>query len=158
MSTREKLTHSFEITRRLVHKFANGLSNEDSLAAPLFKANNFNWVTGHMLVSRDLVLDLLGRPKVLSSAEEALYGTGSELVSAETALSLERLLAAFDTSQAEISQGLQNTSDNELAAVFDIERKQTVLERIEGLHWHETYHLGQLEILRQVSAERESFP
>ena len=33
MSTREKLNHSFEITRRLVHKFADGLSNVDSLAA-----------------------------------------------------------------------------------------------------------------------------
>lgn len=59
---------------------------------------------------------------------------------------------------AEISQGLHNAGDNDLAAVQDDQREQTVLEQIEGLHWHETYHLGQLEILRQVSAERESFP
>lgn len=158
MSTREKLIQSFEITRRLVHKFADGLSNEDSVAVPSFKANNFNWVTGHILVSRARVLDLLGRPQVLSSAEAVLYETGSDLVTDNTAVPLARLLAALDASQAEISQGLQTAGEDELAALYDSERKQTVLERIEGLHWHETYHLGQLEILRQVSAEKESFP
>jgi hypothetical protein len=64
----------------------------------------------------------------------------------------------LDSSQTEISFGLRQAADNELGALYDEERGQTRLDRIEGLHWHETFHLGQLEILRQVSAERHSFP
>ena len=158
MKSREKLIQSFETNHRLVHKFADGLSNDDSLAVPSFKANNFNWVLGHMLVSRNRVLDLLHRSKLLSPADTALYESGSELITAATAVPLEQLLAAFDQSQSEISHGLHDSADDDLAAIQAEQREQTVLEQIEGLHWHETYHLGQLEILRQVSAKRESFP
>lgn len=158
MSESEKLTKAFETTQWLVHKFAEGLSNEDSLARPQFKANNFNWVVGHMVVSRNRVLLLLGQPGVFSESEIALYDTGSDLVTAETAMPLERLLLALDSSQRAIKEALQSASDDDLAVVVGEERRQTILQRIEGLHWHETYHLGQLEILRQVSAAREAYP
>lgn len=141
-----------------MHKFADDLSNADSLAVPAFNTNNFNWVTGHILVSRDLVIDLLNGAKLLSPENEALYETGSDRVTLESAVPLQQLLAVLDDSQEKIIQGLQLVADDELTALYDEERGQTVLDRIEGLHWHETYHLGQLEILRQVSAERESFP
>lgn len=155
---RDKLVKSFETNRRLVQKLADGLSNADSLAVPDIKTNNFNWVLGHILVSRNRVLSHLNRPEILSPEYEALYDTGSALVTAETALPLEELLAAMDKSQMEISQGLQELEDEDLLTFYNKEREQTILDRIKGLHWHETYHLGQLEILRQVSAERESFP
>lgn len=158
MSTQERLIRSFETNRWLVQRFADGLSHDESLAMPRFKTNNFNWVAGHIIVSRDRVLDLLDRPKLLSGDESLLYATDSLPAVAETAVPLERLLSLLDTSQAEISQGLQTIGEAGLKACPDNEDEQTLQERIEGLHWHETYHLGQLEILRQVSAERDSFP
>ena len=158
MSEQEKLGRSFESTRRLVSKFAGGLTNKDSLALPGFKTNNFNWVLGHIIVGRDRVLELLDRPKIFSSDKTALYDTGSSPISEDTAVPLESLLNALDASQKAIVEGLRSLSDEDLAAIVDAEPSQTVLDRIEGLHWHETYHLGQLEILRQVSAERESWP
>lgn len=158
MSLREKLIKSFETNSWLVKKLAEGLSNDDSLALPNFKANNFNWVLGHILVSRNRVLDHLNRPKLLSPEKEALYDTGSELVTAQNAVPLEQLLKLINTTQNEISLGLQQAGDDLFEAPSGEEREQTRFDRIEGLHWHETYHLGQLEILRQVSSERESFP
>ncbi len=158
MTVQERLIHSFDTTRWLIDKFADGMSHEESLAVPSFRANSFNWVLGHILVSRDRVLDLLGQPAVLSAEGKELYDTGSEPVDAEKAISLSRLLSGVDASQTAIGIGLQEISDGDLLAIYDKERDQSVLERIEGLHWHETYHVGQLEILRQVSAERPAFP
>lgn len=158
MSEREKLIKSFETNSWLAKKLAEGLSNEDSLALPNFKTNNFNWVLGHILVSRNRVLEHLDKPKLLSTENEALYDTGSELVTEKNAVPLEQLLKLLDITQAEISLALRQVDDNLLEALYDEERGQTRFDRIEGLHWHETYHLGQLEILRQVSSERESFP
>jgi hypothetical protein len=104
------------------------------------------------------VLEHLDKPKLLSTENEALYDTGSELVTEKNAVPLEQLLKLLDITQAEISLALRQVDDNLLEALYDEERGQTRFDRIEGLHWHETYHLGQLEILRQVSSERESFP
>ncbi len=49
-------------------------------------------------------------------------------------------------------------SQEALNMPYGEDREQTVGSRIAYLHWHETYHVGQLEILRQVSGEREAFP
>ncbi len=158
LNSQEKLISSYETNRWLVQRFADGLSHEQSLAVPAFKTNNFNWVTGHIVVNRDRVLDLLGWPKLLSGEEALLYATDSSPATAETAVSLERLLSLLDMSQEGISEGLRAVGQAGLAARPDNEGEQTVHEHIEGLHWHETYHLGQLEILRQVSARRDAFP
>jgi hypothetical protein len=104
------------------------------------------------------VLDILDRPKVLSTENEALYDTGSDIITEKNAVPLDQLLKWLDITQAEISLGLHQVDDDLLQTLYDEERGQTRFDRIEGLHWHETYHLGQLEILRQVSSERESFP
>jgi hypothetical protein len=37
--------------------------------------------------------------------------------------------------------------------MYNEERQQTVGDRIAGLHWHETYHTGQLDILRQLAGK-----
>jgi uncharacterized damage-inducible protein DinB len=103
-------------------------------------------------------LALLGQPSALTTDEAARYETGAELVNKNTAVDLGRLLNALDESQNGISIGLQTITDARLAAPYRSDSEQTVLQRIEGLLWHETYHLGQLEILRQVSGERPSFP
>ena len=158
MSTRANLVDTFETQRTLIHRFADGLTQGDSLAVPHFRTNNFNWVLGHILVSRNRVLALLGQSEALTAVEAARYETGARLVDSDTAVELTRLLAALDDSQAAISAGMQAATEADLAAPYSAGSNQNVLQRIEGLLWHETYHLGQLEILRQVSAERSPFP
>ncbi|NHZ72498.1 MAG: hypothetical protein GWP17_05390, partial [Aquificales bacterium] len=43
-----------------------------------------------------------------------------------------------------------------LAEIYDEERGTAVGDRIASLHWHETYHTGQLEILRQLAGKNDS--
>ena len=158
MSEGKRLTESFQTTYWLIGKFAAGLTLEDSIAQPPFKANTFNWVLGHILVSRDRALSLLDQAPLLDPAETNLYETGSIPVNVETAVSLSRLLQILDASQTALVGGLQAVSSEALAEQNDDARKQSSGDRLAGLHWHETYHVGQLEILRQVSGEREAFP
>lgn len=158
MSEKEALINGFAVTSRLVEKFASDMTHEESIATPSFKANSFNWVLGHILVGRDRVLNLLDRPAILTSQERVLYKTGSDTLSPERAVSIERLMKALRDSQALIKDELQLATEKTLNGLYDQARQQTVADRISGLHWHETYHVGQLEILRQVSRERDSFP
>ncbi len=158
MSEGKRLTESFQTTYWLIGRFAEGLTFEDSIAQPPFKANTFNWVLGHILVSRDGALSLLDQAPLLNPAEISLYETGSIPVNVETAVSLKRLLQILDASQTALVGALEVVSSEALAEIFDDQKKQSVGDMLSGLHWHETYHVGQLEILRQVSGEREAFP
>ena len=158
MQDANELRDSFGTTYWLIGRFAEGMTHAESVAVPPFRANSFNWVLGHIVNSRNRVLALLGEDAVLREEDVALYRTGSERVSLDTAVPLERLLAALALSQDRIVAGLAASTPGELAAVIDAERGTTVAGSIAGLHWHETYHTGQLEILRQVAVERDPFP
>lgn len=158
MAEREKLIRSFQTTNTIVGKFAEGLTHEDSIAKPDFRGNSFNWVLGHMLVGRNRVLGLLNQEPVLTAAEVRIYDTGSGPLDGSTASELSRLIAALEDSLQAITAGLRAAPDDEIAAVYNQDSGQTVAEHMAGLHWHETYHLGQLEILRQVNRELPAFP
>ena len=157
MAEATKLAQSFDTTHWLITEFISGMTHEESLAQPRFRANSVNWVLGHIVISRNRVLALLAEEPALTADEEVLYRTDSE-PDATRAVALERLVAALDDSQARIKAALQMISPERLSAIYDKERQRTVADLIAGLHWHETYHTGQLEVLRQVSAERKPFP
>jgi len=142
----------FERDHWVVRRQAKGLSHEDSLLQPPFRCNCFNWVLGHIVGGRDLMLAALGASPVLSEEELEVYQRESEpLTDAERAVPLEKLLAALDETQSRLVNALKETSPETLAAVRNEERQQTLGDYITFLQWHETYHLGQLEILRQLA-------
>jgi methionine salvage enolase-phosphatase E1 len=64
-------------------------------------------------------------------------------------------IEAVQTSQNKIESGLAAATPKALAVIFDEEHNTTVLDRIKGLHWHETYHTGQLELLRQLAGTND---
>ena len=148
----QKLIQSFGITTWLIQAQAEGLSHEQMLLQPPFRGNCFNWVLGHILINRDKVLLLLGEEPLFTQAEAARYKRGSDpVVGSETAVHSQRLLEAVKTSQSKIEAGLATASAEAMAVIVDVEQNLTVLDRLEGLHWHETYHTGQLELLRQLA-------
>jgi uncharacterized damage-inducible protein DinB len=154
MANPEKLIQSFKLTHWLIHKQAEGLTHADSVLQLPFRGNCFNWVLGHIINSRNEALTLLGETPTLSEAEASLYQSGAEPVTGEEqAVRLERLLQALDEALNRLTTALQQVSPDRMAAIYNAERQQTVGDRIAGLHWHETYHTGQLEILRQLAGK-----
>ena len=154
MNNPNKLIQSYQTTTWLINKQADGLTHEESVVQLPFRSNCFNWVVGHILVSRDRALRLLEAEPVLTDAETAVYETGSEPVTyTAQAIPLERLLNAVTESHSRIEAALQAATKEQLSAIYNEEHQQSVGDRIRGLHWHESYHLGQLEILRQAAGK-----
>jgi uncharacterized damage-inducible protein DinB len=153
MTTSETLAFYYGLTYNVIHRQLNGLTHADSLLQPPFRGNCLNWVLGHIVFSRGSVLTLLGEDAPWTTEESDRYIRNSEPVTNEKdALPLERLLNALEESQARILSGLREVSAEKLATVNDDE---TVAERIAFLQWHETYHVGQLEPLRQLAGKND---
>jgi uncharacterized damage-inducible protein DinB len=150
----QDLTNAFALNLNIIHRQTEGLTHSDSLLQPPFRGNCLNWVLGHIAVNRDQVLRLLGEEAALSEAAAARYKSGSEPVTGEEEdiLSLDELLDALGRAQAGIAAGLGRATPAELAAETKTgSHPMTVAQRLFGLYFHETYHTGQTELLRQLA-------
>jgi hypothetical protein len=149
----ETLLASFGLTHQLIRMQTDGLSHKDSLLQPPFRGNCLNWVLGHILEGRDTALTLLGESPVWDKEVVSRYGRGSEPITQdERALPLEKLLEGLDRSQERIEAALTCITPEGLATVVPYRGSQCpVGQALASQHWHETYHTGQLELLRQLA-------
>jgi len=150
----QELAGAFERNLEMIKMQTKGLSHEDSLLQPPFRGNCLNWVLGHIVETRDRILELLGELPIGGEGVRARYGYGSEPVCAdgEGVLRLETLLEALERSQERINAALQRITVEELTKETEDHRGKTrVAERLFFLYFHETYHTGQTELLRQLA-------
>jgi uncharacterized damage-inducible protein DinB len=150
------LANAFARNVMVVKMQSEGLSQADSLRRPTPHSNCLNWVLGHIVVSREDVLETLG-VQPAADAELARYKRGSEpLADGEEALALDSLLERLDRAQERIAAALGSTD----AAAFAQDepsgsRKMTVGQRLVFLYFHESYHVGQTELFRQLAGKSE---
>ncbi len=151
--TTRQLAGAFARNAGLIAQQVQDLTHADSLIQPPVRGNCLNWVLGHIAVHRDYVLEALGEEKVLGEAPIARYDRGSApiLGEGEGVLPLATLLAAIDQSQVNIAAALTRLSPAELEKEAPKSEPRTVAEMASFLYWHETYHTGQTELLRQLA-------
>ena len=151
------LVEAFGRNVMLVKMQTAGISQAESLVAIPSGSNCLNWVLGHLAISRDDVLEALGQPALGIPGGER-YKRGSEPVSATSAdaLDIEVLLGWFERGQEQIAAALGDLDDAALACPIKRgDRTMTLGERIFFLYFHETYHVGQTEIFRQLSGRND---
>ena len=154
MTTPEKVATLLKGTHWIIHAEAEGLTHADSLAQPEFGHNCFNWVLGHIVEGRSRMLSALDLPPALTEEQAARYRRDSEpVVDDDTAVALDTLLAALDDSQERLLAALETVTDETWQTIFSEAHDMTIGDRLDGLHWHETYHTGQLNILRQITQD-----
>jgi hypothetical protein len=157
MTEREHLLEALKRDHWIIHQQAKDLTHEESVLQLPFRGNCFNWILGHIVVHRDKMAAALGLEPLLSPAEVEPYRRGSgPVVDADSAVPLSRLLAAADETQGRLLKTLEVVPASLLDAVYDPERGHSVLDRLAFLVWHETYHVGQLEILRQLAGKDDA--
>ncbi len=150
------LADAFARNAGIVKMQTKGLTHEDSLRQPPFRGNCLNWVLGHIAENRDHVLELLGEPPSIG-ALGARYKRGSDPLTqaGEGTLRLEELLAWLDQAQERIAAALgkmdEATWSREITAGNN--RKMTIGQRVFFLYFHETYHVGQTELFRQLAGK-----
>ncbi len=144
----------FSRTCRVIHMQTEGLTHADSVLQPPFRGNCLNWVLGHIIVSRIEILDRVSSsPPGWDKEDLARYERQSEpITQAEQALPLERLLAALDRSQELLLASFEAATPATWETLVDDE---TLADWVAFLHWHETYHVGQLELLRQLAGTND---
>jgi hypothetical protein len=132
------LAQQFELNHHVAHANLEGISHEESLVHPAPAGNCLNWVLGHVVATRNVLMDILGEGPVWSLAEAEPYQRGARPpLDAARAIPLADILAAFDRSQDTLRRRLPSASPDDLLTVA-------------RLSFHESYHLGQCGLLRRL--------
>lgn len=155
--TAPQLAEAFARNSGVVRRQVAGLTHDDSLRQPPMRGNCLNWVLGHIAVHRDYVLEALGQEKVLGAGPIPRYDRGSApiLADGDDVLPLDTLLAAIALSELHITEALAQATAAELAVVAPKSESATVAGQVTFLYWHETYHVGQTEYLRQLAGTND---
>jgi uncharacterized damage-inducible protein DinB len=150
----QDMVEAFARNWRIIQAQTESLSHAQCLLQLPFRGNCMNWVLGHIAENRNSLLLLLGEEPILSDKESARYKHGSEPVRAdgEDVIPLERLLSLLQHSQERIAIAIpQLTADDLARKVRDHRGEITLANRLFFLYYHETYHTGQTELLRQLA-------
>jgi hypothetical protein len=153
----ETLIELFQTSHAVIHRQLKDVTLEESLLQPPFRGNCLNWVLGHILTGRDDCLAFIDQPLVLSEDERETYKRGSEaLTDPCKANSLDELVLKLDESLERLVAGLSSLSPEAMQREVIFARKPGPLGGVLAfLNWHEAYHVGQLELLRQLAGKND---
>jgi len=158
--TGNDLASMYEFSYMAINRNLTDLSHEDSVFIPEPSGNCINWVLGHIISARGMMLLLTGAGGPIFSAEEAtVFQRGSAAMkSGDEGVDLDRLKSALDESQKKLIPALQGLSDGALAAEVPEKFKRppltgTVGDALARLCYHEGYHNGQIGILRRLEGK-----
>ena len=142
------LSQLFGIIHKTVTVNTEGLTHADSLTQPPGGGNCANWVLGHMVANRNVVMELLGEPAVWDENQSALYRRGSKAIVCDSdALPFDEILQDYYRAQAALMACLERKTEEDLGVPAG---DSTVGEQLAFLQFHETYHAGQLGLLRRA--------
>lgn len=139
------ISRNYSFTHRITKSTLEGVSQEESLRAPDGGGNCINWILGHMLLTRDSMLESMGKARLWTDTEaRKIYERGSApLTESGNATDIATLLEIFDRTQPQLLEGIEY-----------LEQHPTEDGKLEGtiafLNFHESYHCGQLAILRRM--------
>jgi len=152
----DALNMLFGINYTVLKKNLDGVTHEESLIQPEGGGNCLNWVVGHIVATRNNVMELLNQEPVWSKELSGFYQRGSDpLRDGSNAQPLERILADLDRSQDLLVAGLAAVSEPKLSAPSsDKSNAQTVGEMLFVLQFHEAYHAGQTGLLRRIAGHQ----
>jgi hypothetical protein len=96
-----------------------------------------NWVAGHLVNSRDDLLEDVGMTRILKPEYAEYYGRGKKLTGPEVAIDIDTIKSDYERLTSEINKILEEGDD---------EKDQ----RVAFFMFHESYHAGQLGVLRKL--------
>lgn len=151
----QNLAAAYRRNLEIIKMQTEGLSQEDSLIQLPFRANCLNWVVGHTLANRCNILNLLGADDLRPGVNLDHYERESNPVlgPGEGVMVLSELLAHLETAQQRLEDALEKESEESLQrpAPYRERPEQPVAFWLFFLYFHDSYHVGQTEILRQAA-------
>ncbi|MBN1305291.1 MAG: hypothetical protein JXA13_12715 [Anaerolineales bacterium] len=153
----ETILDDTSFTTRIAHHFIDGISHEESLLQLPFEHNCMNWIFGHIVTNRSHVLETLGISHEWAEAVRTLYHQDTPPIKpGSPAIKIETLVRCLDESLDLMVSLLTDASDAFMEETYTNYRgEKTRYEHISSFNWHETFHLGQLEILQAFIQSRK---
>ena len=150
-----QFAEAFRRNEMIVKLQTRGLSDEDGFIQLPFRANCLNWTIGHLLTNRAEILRLLTDEAPGWTEKIARYKRESEPVTGPAAgvLALAELLELLDRSQNEINEALVRVTEDQIEEeiAFIGDTPQSRADWLFFFLFHDSYHTGQTEILRQAA-------
>ena len=156
MITIQNLQRMLDMENGIIHDQVNGLTHAESLIQPQPGGNCLNWVLGHLLTNQLQIIEAVGAVPPFDSQVVSRYVRNSEPIfgDGEGVLPLEELIKLHDQTHATLNTLLTAMKEEDFEREIEVrERKMTLGWRVFFLHFHYTYHLGQLEFLRQLAGK-----
>jgi hypothetical protein len=146
----QKVFDDYEFHNMLIHRFVDGVTHEESILQLPFEHNCMNWILGHIVTNRSQVLETLKVQHAWKLEVRKLYHTETPPIWPESnSVQFDVLIQYLNESLALLKFGLDAISDEQLEETHTNYRgEKTRYAHITGFHWHESFHLGQLEILK----------
>jgi len=146
----EKILEDYNFHNRIMHFFIDGVSHEESVLQLPFEHNCMNWILGHIVTNRSHVLEVVGAEHAWQDAVRQLYHQDTQPITQDSpSIKFEKLVAYLDESVELLKRALEDKSEAWLDEIFTNYRgEKTRYEHVTSFHWHEGFHLGQLEILK----------
>ncbi len=155
MNPAKQLSSELKLNLNVITAQTDGLTQAESLIQPSFNANCMNWILGHIVGGRATLHRLTGTPTPFDLAPYARFERDSPPVTGPgDGLPLAQMLADLAASNDVLLARLAAMSDEEFAAVPE-GGNRSVDVQLGFFSWHETYHVGQTELLRQVAGKND---
>ena len=150
------LQHQMFFSSKALEFNLKGLVTQDLTKAPVEGGNCLAWMLGHILASRNAMLEVMRKESYWPKELSERFARGSEAVTAsEEALpSAERFREDLDASYQKIVEALGDVRNERLAepapfSPLKIEG-ETVGGLLASLVFHESYHVGQTGVMRRI--------
>ena len=159
----EVFRHQAGMIRAVVGMNTEGMTQADSLVKPEPAGNCANWVLGHVLCVYNNALGLLGQERVVPADGLERYKRGSApLADTAEALDFGEMVAAWDRTCDAVDAGLAQLGPDGLdrPAPFSPSGNpnETMRSLISTVLFHQTYHAGQLGLLRRIAGKPGAIP
>jgi uncharacterized damage-inducible protein DinB len=162
MDSVQLLAHQAGVNRQVVNINLDGVSHDASLVTPQPAGNSINWVLGHLITVYNDLLPLLGESPACPADQIARYKRGSSPLDPAKALPLDDLRQLWDVAAQRIDAGIANLPaarlDDAAPASPTEDPNETVGSLLSTVMFHQSYHAGQLGLLRRVAGLRGAIP
>ena len=150
----------FGVANMTLTMMLDGVTNDDSLMGT-GEGNCINWIAGHILTARDILLESAGEGKFLTEEEKALYRSGSSAIDGDSqSLPIEKIKEGLSYTSGKISEVLAGVTAEKLSEPMDPSYFPVPVEDanygkfLNLLFYHEAYHTGQIGLNRRLLGKK----
>jgi hypothetical protein len=150
----EVLANVFTRNQWVIKEQTKGLTHADSLKQPDMRGNCLNYVLGHVQTSRETVMKMLDLAPLMSEEQKERYGSDVEpvLEDGPEIIPLDEMQVLLEKSAENLVEAIKALTADDLEREVKLGESTAPLgRRIEFFGWHDTYHVGQTEYLRQLA-------